>query len=152
MWHSPFTYMLWTVPILTCLVWANIWYVWSTVYQHQGWFRFAPSQWETLLQSNTVSHWMGANLESALELIPVTARSSYTLPRSSCTPIWQASTARAVRGAFLRRAMNCGTCITGQLWQSTTSLHTWPITWDIKMCLCPSISRTDKTMSILLQF
>ena len=29
--------------------------------------RFAPSQWETLLQSNAVSHWLGANLESALE-------------------------------------------------------------------------------------
>ena len=26
--------------------------------------RFAPSQWETSLQSNAVSHWMGANLES----------------------------------------------------------------------------------------
>ena len=28
--------------------------------------RFAPSQWDTLLQSNAVSHWLGANLESAL--------------------------------------------------------------------------------------
>ena len=28
--------------------------------------RLAPSQWETLLQSNAVSHWLGANLESAL--------------------------------------------------------------------------------------
>ena len=28
--------------------------------------RFVPSQWETSLKSNTVSHWMGANLESAL--------------------------------------------------------------------------------------
>ena len=28
--------------------------------------RFAASQWETVLQSNTVSHWLGANLESAL--------------------------------------------------------------------------------------
>ena len=28
--------------------------------------RFAPSQCETLLQSNAVSHWLGANLESAL--------------------------------------------------------------------------------------
>ena len=37
---------------------------------------------------------------------------------------------------FLRRAMNCGTRITGQLRQPTTSLHTWPITWDIKGCLC----------------
>ena len=36
----------------------------------QGWFRadsrLAPSQWETSLQSNAVSHWLGANLESAL--------------------------------------------------------------------------------------
>ena len=31
--------------------------------------RLAPSQWETSLQSNTVSHWLGANLESALPLI-----------------------------------------------------------------------------------
>ena len=29
-------------------------------------FRFAPSQWETLLQSNAVSDWLGANLKSAL--------------------------------------------------------------------------------------
>ena len=29
-------------------------------------FRLAPSQWETSLQSNTVSLWPGANLESAL--------------------------------------------------------------------------------------
>ena len=28
--------------------------------------RFASSQWETSLQSNAVSHWTGANLESAL--------------------------------------------------------------------------------------
>ena len=28
--------------------------------------RFAPSQWETSLQSNAVSHWLGPNLKSAL--------------------------------------------------------------------------------------
>ena len=28
--------------------------------------RFAPSQWETSLQSNGVSHWLDANLETAL--------------------------------------------------------------------------------------
>ena len=28
--------------------------------------RLAPSQWETSLQSNAVSHWLGASLESAL--------------------------------------------------------------------------------------
>ena len=33
---------------------------------HLGWFWFAPSQWEILLQNNAVSHWLGANLESAL--------------------------------------------------------------------------------------
>ena len=38
--------------------------------------------------------------------------------------------------AFLRRAMKSGTLITGQLRQPTTSLHTCPITWDIKGCLC----------------
>ena len=33
--------------------------------------RFAPSQWEPMLQSNGVSHWLGANLESALQLTEV---------------------------------------------------------------------------------
>ena len=32
---------------------------------HRADSRVAPSQWETSLQSNTVSHWLGANLESA---------------------------------------------------------------------------------------
>ena len=30
---------------------------------------FAPSQWETSLQSNAVSHWLGGNIESALIVI-----------------------------------------------------------------------------------
>ena len=30
--------------------------------------RLAPSQWETLLQSTSVSHWLGANVESVLIL------------------------------------------------------------------------------------
>ena len=30
--------------------------------------RFAPSQWETSLQSNAISHWLCANLESALTI------------------------------------------------------------------------------------
>ena len=28
--------------------------------------RFSPSQWETSLQSNAVSHWLGANIKSGL--------------------------------------------------------------------------------------
>ena len=35
--------------------------------------RFAPSQWETALQSNAVSHWLGANLKSALPGMQVRA-------------------------------------------------------------------------------
>ena len=31
--------------------------------------RIAPSQWETVLLCNTVSHWLGASLESALIMI-----------------------------------------------------------------------------------
>ena len=45
--------------------------------------RFAPSQWETVLLCGDVSHWLGANLESALSLfyflvanIPLTQRTS----------------------------------------------------------------------------
>ena len=38
--------------------------------------RFAPSQWVTALQSNAVSHWLGANLESALIICFRTARSA----------------------------------------------------------------------------
>ena len=34
------------------------------VYRTESWF--APSQWETSLQSNPVSHWLGANPESAV--------------------------------------------------------------------------------------
>ena len=40
------------------------------------WFRadsrLAPSPWETSLQSNAVSHWLGANLESDLWYRPIT--------------------------------------------------------------------------------
>ena len=31
--------------------------------------RLVPSQWETSLQNNAVSHWLGANLESALKFM-----------------------------------------------------------------------------------
>ena len=38
---------------------------WSSLL-HKADSRLAPSQWETSLQSNAVSHWLGANLGSAL--------------------------------------------------------------------------------------
>ena len=44
-------------------------------------YRFAPSQWETSFQSNAVSHWLGANLESALLLsLSAPKPNNYLLP------------------------------------------------------------------------
>ena len=45
------------------------WYTFLTMnylYLYRADSRFAPSQWETSLQSNAVSHWLGSSLESAL--------------------------------------------------------------------------------------
>ena len=39
-----------------------VWFVWSVSRADS---RFAPSQWETALLCNGVSHWLGASLESA---------------------------------------------------------------------------------------
>ena len=39
--------------------WVDWWYIRADS-------RLAPSQWEMSLQSNAISHWLGANLESAL--------------------------------------------------------------------------------------
>ena len=49
---------------------------WDPFYDEQRWrsfevrtdSMFAPSQWETSLQCNGVSHWLSASLESALEV------------------------------------------------------------------------------------
>ena len=45
-------------------------------------YRFAPRQWETSLQSDTVAHWLGGNLESALQLPMVSMVASVTLEES----------------------------------------------------------------------
>ena len=37
---------------------------------HRADFSFAPSQWETPLQSNAVSHWLGAKFSISLVFIP----------------------------------------------------------------------------------
>ena len=43
------------------------WSLWCLMWpRNRADSRFAPGQWETSLQSNAVSHWLGANLESAL--------------------------------------------------------------------------------------
>ena len=45
------------------LISQTLWVPWK----HTADSRFAPSQWETVLLCNDVSHWLGANLESALK-------------------------------------------------------------------------------------
>ena len=42
----------------------------GTIHVYRTDSRFAPSQWETALLCNGVSHWLGANLESANNLLP----------------------------------------------------------------------------------
>ena len=54
--HVPGANELISQSISTALMWIP----------HRADSRLAPSQWETLLQSTAVSHWLGANLESAL--------------------------------------------------------------------------------------
>ena len=46
----------------------NMWTPWEAIGQHVNTddSRFAPSQWETALLCNAVSHWLGASLESTL--------------------------------------------------------------------------------------
>ena len=58
-----------------------------SIYRADSWL--APSQWETSLQSNAVSHWLGANLESALMHANAAWRCRYvnqTAPLNSSSP------------------------------------------------------------------
>ena len=69
--------------------------------------RLAPSQWETSLQCNAMSHWLGANLESAVLLTRVPSRERWRRRRrcrhpcsrsscgAGCTSRWQE---RSLRG------------------------------------------------------
>ena len=54
-------------PQVLSIEWGII--AWHAVYicEYRADSRFAPSQWETWLLCNDVSHWLGAILESALE-------------------------------------------------------------------------------------
>ena len=47
--------------------------------------RFVPNQWETSLQNNAISHWLGANLESAMYLNVTSAWLSSVLMARNAT-------------------------------------------------------------------
>ena len=74
---SPRSMCAWCVDLKTlmlspCLFYLHFVSLWMIVagmrWNCMADSRFAPSQWETSLQSNAVSHWLGTNLESALLL------------------------------------------------------------------------------------
>ena len=87
-WHRKISELV-GVNVISCLLlFTNVWHIsliWQWCMTHevpleggepQVWChliisdradsRFVPSQWETSLQSNAVSQWLGTNLESAL--------------------------------------------------------------------------------------
>ena len=60
-----FTYhKIWILSIMFCFIWSYWIIYFLACFRADS--RLAPSQWETSLQINVVSHWLGANLESAL--------------------------------------------------------------------------------------
>ena len=70
-------------------------------------FRFVPSQWETVLLCNDVSHWLGTSLESALLLLVKGSSSTST----SCTGFHPTNYNCVVRGYYTGSVPNiCHTC------------------------------------------
>ena len=61
-WYHPFLLMhrMGSAPN------SPLWAFKKLLLYHRGDSRFAPSQWETALLCNGVSHWLGASLESVL--------------------------------------------------------------------------------------
>ena len=71
--------------------------------------RLAPSQWETSLQSNAVSHWLGANLESALDI-----------------NTWQQLLPHQIRGHYihtLTQSNNSGSSYIPLIWAHVAPMH-----------------------------
>ena len=68
--------------------------------------RLAPSQWETPLQSNALSHWLGANLESALIslllYIPGLLEKSVCLLHGTNDPVIRKAGTNAEQNSVLR--------------------------------------------------
>ena len=58
-----------SVMCILCIFGHQTYMVHAYQYNRRVDSRFAPNQWETSLQSNTVSHWLGANLESVLKSV-----------------------------------------------------------------------------------
>ena len=73
--HQEYAFIVrWKTNIFTDLHSWKLSLLWGSTYvcDSRADSRLAPSQWETSLQSNAVSQWLGVNLESALWYYPGT--------------------------------------------------------------------------------
>ena len=68
-WEWTLIYVLRQSPqwCMQCKVIFNDLMTGSTIYRADS--KFTPSQWEMALLCNVVSHWLGANLESAMQVV-----------------------------------------------------------------------------------
>ena len=106
----------------------------SSITQHfvclQADSRFAPSQWETALHCNDVSHWLGASLESVRCLYGIANRHP-KLAIPGCF-LWVSCENMTV--GYRERAISAGwwcqreKCITGPFWGEYTDNRWIPIT------------------------
>ena len=72
------------LPVLLVGYFSNV----SVKAHYRADSKFAPSQWETSLQSNAVSHWLGANLKSARPLGQIrTSHCDFYISDTSGTPV-----------------------------------------------------------------
>ena len=75
-WYHIWNYMIY-YHIIQCIT-SYVQYQ-LTQYQCRSDARLASSQWETSLQSKAVSHWLGSNLESALQCLTPVGRQESTM-------------------------------------------------------------------------
>ena len=59
-----------------------------TIMIHRADSRFAPSQWETALLCNDVSHWLGASLESVVNILHSNRHLSSLYPQRHLPPLF----------------------------------------------------------------
>ena len=110
-------------------------YIWSLMVLQRADYRLAPSHWETSLQSNVVSHWLGTNLESALlhtDVTVITPTSHNQLPSGLYMPIRVRSTAFVVTFILQIDVLE----EKNQLLLQYLIVHSWPhheiiLVWDV---------------------
>ena len=103
--------------------------------------RLAPSQWETSLQSNAISHWLGTSLESALHILH---------PQTTMYPQWPWSLDYQVlklinpQPARLHQRISVFACISSNI---SNVLNIYKLYGNI----CISIDKNAPSQNVLLQ-